>query len=83
MPHYYSKLVENRLLLVFTDNGLGIDLQSRTADVFGLYNRFHSHVEGKGIGLFIVKTQVEKLGGEISVKSEVYKGTEFKIEFEI
>lgn len=78
-----SNLEDNKLLLVFTDNGLGIDLQSCADEIFGLYNRFHAHVEGKGIGLFIVKAQVEKLGGEISVKSEVNKGTEFKIEFEL
>ena len=35
------------------------------------------------MGLFMVKTQVETLGGKISIQSEVNKGTEFKIEFEI
>lgn len=69
--------------LVFSDNGLGIILQSVSNQVFGLYNRFHSHVEGKGMGLFMVKTQVEKLGGKISIQSEVNKRTEFKIEFEL
>jgi signal transduction histidine kinase len=47
--------------------------------VFGLYERFHAHVEGKGIGLFMVKTQVEAIGGKISIESEPNKGTEFKI----
>jgi chemotaxis protein histidine kinase CheA len=37
-------------------------------------------VEGKGMGLFMVKMQVESLGGSISVESEIDKGTEFKIE---
>jgi len=78
-----SNIVENKLELVFTDNGLGINLQSRADQVFGLYKRFHSHVEGKGMGLFMVKAQVEKLGGRISVQSEVNKGTAFKIEFDL
>lgn len=78
-----SNQINNKLELVFSDNGLGIDLQRRADEVFGLYKRFHSHVEGKGMGLFMVKTQVEKLGGKISIQSEVNKGTAFKIEFEL
>ena len=49
--------------------------------MFGLYKRFHSEIEGKGLGLYMVKTQVETLGGTISVKSQVNIGTEFRIEF--
>jgi PAS domain S-box-containing protein len=67
--------------LVFSDNGLGIDLTTQGSKVFGLYKRFHpTAAEGKGMGLFMVKTQVETLGGEINIKSEVDKGTEFTIE---
>jgi PAS domain S-box-containing protein len=67
--------------LVFSDNGMGIDLKAQGSKVFGLYRRFHpKHAEGKGMGLYMVKTQVESLGGEISIASEVNKGTEFTIE---
>jgi signal transduction histidine kinase len=62
---------------------MGIDLQKRGEQVFGLYRRFHTNIEGKGMGLFMVKTQVETLGGKISIQSGVNKGTEFKIEFDI
>ena len=78
-----SKKVANKILLNFKDNGLGIDLGTRGDQVFGLYKRFHSHVEGRGMGLFMVKTQVESMGGKISIFSEVNKGTEFQIEFEL
>lgn len=78
-----STLRDNKVLLSFRDNGLGIDLKKRGEQVFGLYKRFHFHVEGKGMGLFMVKTQVESLGGKISISSEVNKGTEFLIEFEL
>jgi len=67
--------------LVFKDNGLGIDLERQGEQVFGLYKRFHIHKEGKGLGLFMVKTQTETLGGKVSVKSEVNKGAEFILEF--
>jgi PAS domain S-box-containing protein len=72
----------NKVQLIFKDNGLGIDLEKKGEQVFGLYKRFHSHAEGKGMGLFMVKTQVETLGGKITIKSEINKGTEFIIEFE-
>lgn len=77
-----SEKSENKIELVFKDNGLGIDLEKRGEQVFGLYKRFHTHAEGKGMGLYMVKTQVETLGGKISVNSEVNKGTQFRIEFE-
>jgi len=64
----------------FKDSGKGIDLKKYHQQVFGLYQRFHPDVEGKGLGLFMVKTQVEALGGNIAVKSELDKGTEFLIE---
>ncbi|UAM98626.1 PAS domain S-box protein [Polaribacter litorisediminis] len=78
-----SKKEKGKIILVFKDNGLGIDLSTKGDKIFGLYNRFHSHVEGKGMGLFMVKTQVESLGGKITIASEINKGTEFTIIFNI
>ena len=77
-----SAIKDGHVELTIRDNGLGIDLAKRGAQVFGLYKRFHSHVEGKGMGLFMVKTQVEVLGGKITVESEVNKGTIFHIVFD-
>jgi len=65
----------------FKDNGLGIDLVSYGDQVFGLYKRFHSDGEGKGMGLFMVKTQVESMGGRITVRSLAEGGTEFVMVF--
>ena len=57
------------------DNGLGMDrnLQKRAFDMF---YRGHEHSEGSGLGLFIVKNNAEKLGGEISLKTSLNMGTE-------
>ena len=74
-----TQVTDNQLWIVFTDNGSGIDLITYTPDIFGLYKRFHRGTEGKGIGLYMVKTQVETLGGEISVSSQVNQGTTFTI----
>ena len=71
-----------KTIIIFKDNGLGMDLSRTGGQVFGLYKRFHPHIEGKGMGLFMVKTQVETLGGKISIKSKINEGTCFYIEFE-
>ena len=71
---------DDRVTIAFRDNGLGIDLQKKREQIFGLYKRFHNHVEGKGVGLFMVKTQVEMLGGTIEIASEVNQGTTFTLE---
>jgi len=77
-----SKVENNKVILLFKDNGMGIDLKKENNAVFGLYKRFHTkYAEGKGIGLFMVKTQVEAIGGSIGIKSEVNTGSEFRIEF--
>lgn len=64
-----------------SDNGLGIDLTQNKEKIFGLYRRFHSHVEGKGIGLHITKTQIERMGGKIEIESALNVGTTFRVYF--
>lgn len=71
---------DKKVHLVFKDNGKGIDMQKNGSDIFMLYKRFDTSVEGKGIGLYMVKAAVETLGGTITLNSEVNKGTEFNIE---
>lgn len=71
---------KDKVIITFTDNGKGIDLARHDKLLFGLYKRFDYSVEGKGMGLFMVKMQVESLGGAINVESELDKGTTFIIE---
>lgn len=65
--------------LTFIDNGLGIDTALHESNLFGLYKRFHNGVEGKGMGLFMVKTQVEIMGGTVSLKSSPGSGCTFVV----
>lgn len=74
-----SRKDNNHIFLQFSDNGSGIDLARHSADLFGLYSHFNHTAEGRGMGLFMVKTQVDMLNGHISVKSEPDKGTSFLI----
>jgi PAS domain S-box-containing protein len=74
-----SYTTETDLILWVKDNGLGMDTKQIEGKLFKLYKRFHSHVEGKGMGLFLVKTQVERMGGTIKVFSTLGKGTAFRV----
>jgi signal transduction histidine kinase len=81
-PHIVvsSDVVGDFCCLMVADNGLGIDLTNTdTYKIFGLYQRMHTHTEGKGLGLYLVKTQVESLGGTIGVESKLGVGTVFRI----
>ena len=78
-----SRRVNDKIELCFKDNGKGIDMDKNGTHLFGLYKRFDTTMEGKGMGLFMVKTQVEALGGTISVNSELGAGTEFTILFSV
>ncbi len=72
----------DKIVLEFTDNGLGIDMERYGSQVFGLRKIFHRNENAKGVGLFMTKTQIEALGGNISLKSEPDKGTTFTITFD-
>jgi len=81
-PEIYiaAKAIGNNIELTFKDNGKGIDLIKHGSKLFGLYKRFDTTVEGSGLGLFMIKSQIEELGGTISVESELNAGTTFIIE---
>ncbi|AWI25945.1 PAS domain-containing sensor histidine kinase [Flavobacterium pallidum] len=68
-------------ILRFSDNGIGINLEKFRDKVFGLYQRFHNYPDSKGLGLYLVKSQIESMGGEISIESKVDEGTTFVIKF--
>ena len=73
-----TEIKENFIVLTVSDNGLGIREENQ-GKLFQMFKRFHDHVEGTGIGLYIVKRIVENAGGKIEVDSELNSGTTFKI----
>jgi signal transduction histidine kinase len=76
-----TEKIEDGIKLYFSDNGLGIDLSKYKDRVFGLYQRFHNHADSKGLGLYMVHSQLRAMGGDIELQSEVDKGTTFIITF--
>ncbi|MDX5422401.1 MAG: PAS domain-containing sensor histidine kinase [Hymenobacteraceae bacterium] len=67
------------VLVSLSDNGSGFDMQKANKNMFKLYKRFHSDKKGRGIGLYLVKTHLEAMGGHIEVNSQVGVGTKFLI----
>ncbi len=75
---YISTRVQNeKIQIIVKDNGLGIDLKKYGDKVFKLNQVFHPGYDSKGIGLYITKTQVESLGGNIELISKPNEGCEF------
>jgi light-regulated signal transduction histidine kinase (bacteriophytochrome) len=74
-----AKVSENNLILSFKDEGIGLDMNKYGDKLFRLYSRFHEHVQGKGMGLFLVKSHVDMLDGEITLESIPWKGLKYTI----
>jgi PAS domain S-box-containing protein len=72
------KVGEDRIVILFADNGIGIG-QTNLNKIFEMFYRASLQSDGSGLGLYIVKNAVEKLGGILKVASEVGKGTTFEL----
>ncbi|SFQ76879.1 PAS domain S-box-containing protein [Hymenobacter arizonensis] len=66
-------------VLVVQDNGLGMNLERHGDELFQLFRRFHDHVPGSGVGLYLVQRLVEQAGGRLEVESEVGRGSTFRV----
>lgn len=72
---------EKSIVFSISDNGMGIDLNRYGGKIFGMYKTFHNNKDARGLGLYIIKNQIEAMGGNITVSSEVNKGTTFNVYF--
>lgn len=70
--------VSDFVVLEISDNGQGIEPQYQDR-VFEMYFRGNEQSKGNGLGLFIVKKAIEKLGGTIVLTSNYTKGSIFTI----
>ncbi|RVT79769.1 PAS domain S-box protein [Flavobacterium sufflavum] len=74
-----TKLINNHILLTIKDNGLGINLKRHKEAIFKIRRTFHKHPDAKGLGLFMTKTQIDAMNGEIWVESQEHTGSTFFI----
>jgi len=80
LMHVRAAPTEAGVVLTVQDNGLGMsEVQQR--QLFGLFQRLHTHVEGTGVGLYISKRLIENAGGTIAVQSQPNAGTTFTVTF--
>jgi two-component system, sensor histidine kinase len=73
-----TKRIDKYILLEVADNGLGLSTENQKK-IFGMFKRAHQHIEGSGIGLYMIKRLIENSGGKIEFKSEEGKETAFKV----
>ena len=79
--HIKTKREDGSIKMVFADNGIGMEMERVKNKIFGLYQRFHNNADSKGIGLYLIYSQIIALGGKIEFYSEVNIGTTFTLTF--
>jgi signal transduction histidine kinase len=75
-----SQSNKDSIILSISDNGLGLDLEKHSENLFKIRKVFHNHPAAKGFGLFITKSQVTAMGGKIWVESQPDVGSTFHVE---
>jgi two-component system phosphate regulon sensor histidine kinase PhoR len=68
------------VVLSINDNGLGIDTENHKK-IFNKFSRINPHIEGTGMGLYIINRMLTDKGGKIEVESEIGKGSTFNVYF--
>jgi len=79
--HISARLIKNKVIFRFTDHGIGIpasEINNIFKKFFRIQNQYNQN-GSVGLGLAFCKELVNFMDGEISVKSKIDKGTEFKI----
>lgn len=76
-----SEKLDGLTQLIYSDNGLGFDMEKVKHRIFGLHQKFSHHHDSKGIGLYLVYKHVTSLGGTIRVESKPDQGARFTICF--
>lgn len=72
-------LSDQHITIEVSDNWIGIDTVKYQEDLFKPYKRFNNIKDGKGLGLFLVKSHINALKGSIEIESELGQGTKFTI----
>jgi signal transduction histidine kinase len=68
----------DRSIITFSDNGIGISVADQNK-IFDMFYRASVQSDGSGLGLYIVKNAVEKIGGLLKITSQLGKGTTFEL----
>ena len=76
----HALIQEQQASITLSDNGIGIN-KNYISSIFNLFFRTEDFLqtEGSGIGLYLVKEAITKIGGHIKVESEQQQGTTFEL----
>lgn len=75
--HFGFKLKKDYIDFYVKDTGIGIS-EEKLSHIFGRFVMLNSFVQGTGLGLAICQMIVEKMGGAITVESELHEGSTFR-----
>jgi two-component system phosphate regulon sensor histidine kinase PhoR len=71
---------EDYVVLSIQDNGLGVDTKYHKS-IFDKFSRIHTHIEGTGVGLYIINRMLTDKGCKIEVESVIGEGSTFNVYF--
>ena len=77
--HLKTTIVNDQVVLVVRDNGLGFDMVKHKDDITKPFFRIHNHVEGNGLGMYMVKSVLELHKGALKMDSQPKKGAKFTL----
>lgn len=75
----YTRIEDGHIVFSIQDNGLGFDTDVSKDNAYGQVSRFHDHIEGSGLGLYMVKSVARAHGGRVEIKSKPGEGSLFKV----
>ncbi|MCW7489868.1 PAS domain-containing sensor histidine kinase [Leptospira meyeri] len=75
------KETKDFLRIGISDNGPGIDIIRHGQKIFKMNFRLRQDIEGKGMGLFLSKHQIEAMNGSIELESQLGNGSTFYLNF--
>jgi DNA-binding response OmpR family regulator/anti-sigma regulatory factor (Ser/Thr protein kinase) len=79
--NFTASETHDEIILKIKDNGLGFDEKIAKGKLFVFYQRMHSQIEGKGLGLQLVRNIMDSHGGQVHFISEAGAGSTFLINF--
>jgi PAS domain S-box-containing protein len=74
-----SEAANGHTIIRFEDNGVGMDEAIIQGKIFQMYQRFHLDKPGRGLGLYLIKYQLQELNSSIDVRSRKGEGTRFEV----
>lgn len=77
--HLKTTLVNDKVILTIKDTGLGFDAIKYRDEITKPFFRIHNHVDGSGLGMYIIKSIIDQHKGDLKMESSPKKGAKFML----